>query len=100
MPEKVRVTQYDFNVYRVERNDEFLGETQADNLCIKVSKGIDEKIAAMTLLHEVLHCAAYCYGIKFDSHEQEEYFINSFSLALFDIIRDNPQLLNCIFNAK
>lgn len=100
LPDKIKITDYDFNVYRVERNDEYLGETQADNLTIKVTEGIDDKIQAMVLLHEVLHAVAYCYGIKFDSAEQEEYIVNGFGLAMFHVLRNNPQLLNCIMNAK
>lgn len=100
LPDKIKITQYSFNVYRVDKNDEYLGETQADNLSIKVTEGIDDKLQAMVLLHEVLHAMVYCYGIKFDTQEQEEYYINAFGLALFDVLRDNQSLLLAIYNAK
>lgn len=99
LPETIKITQYDFLVFRVDKNDEYLGETQADNLTIKIAKGLDSKIESMVLLHEVLHAVAYCYGIKFDSQEQEEYYTNVFGLALFDVLRQNPDLIKAIYNA-
>jgi hypothetical protein len=59
---------------------------------IRISKSLNEQVQAQTLLHEIIH------GIEEHSGRQElkEPVINTLAYGIYQVLRDNPELVKMI----
>lgn len=48
---------------------------------------------AQTLWHEILHAASYEYSVHYVDNPDEEYLVDAYSLALCQVFRDNPEIV-------
>jgi hypothetical protein len=60
---------------------------------ISIKANMDEQIMAQTVLHEILHAIESQTGRR---HELKEPMIDAIAFGIYQVIRDNPQLVRMI----
>jgi Zn-dependent peptidase ImmA (M78 family) len=82
----------------IEKRDNIYGEWFAKHHEIDYDKELIGGEKVNTLIHEILHAIVHVWGIKFNSHEQEEDIVNTLGGALATLFKDNPELLLWVYN--
>jgi hypothetical protein len=99
LPSRVRVGPFD---YRVEEwpssaasAREMLGECDRVNLVIRIRTDIPRQQVAETFLHEILH-AIWVVGSMYQAGDDEEKLVTKLSINIFQVMRDNPDVMDFI----
>jgi Zn-dependent peptidase ImmA (M78 family) len=82
----------------IEKRDNIYGEWFAKHHEIDVDKNMVDGELINTFTHEVLHALVHVWGIKFESHEQEEYIVNALGGALTTYFKDNADYLQWLLD--
>lgn len=75
----------------------------SDKGVIKIQEGTEGKEYLNTLIHEVLHAIYYTYGLKrLPDHtdEKEEHIVTTLGNALTQVITDNPELIDVLYEYR
>ncbi|WP_394404837.1 ImmA/IrrE family metallo-endopeptidase [Streptococcus sp. 20-1249] len=83
----VEVKEY-FKAHDDERN--LWGYCDYEQQKIYIRESLSEQKKKQVLIHELTHAILHEAGYK----EQDEEFVNRFSIVLHQVITDNPKLLN------
>lgn len=96
VPKKIKIGGFQWRV--IESKDisiegNCFGSTHTDTQKIFLEPGIPEQKRSQTLLHEIMHAIFWTSGLEkihTGSHRlTEEELVNSLSMGLFQVIRDN-----------
>lgn len=102
-PYTYTVTLSDARIKELEKenNADLYGFTAHSFLEIAVSPDMADLMVRETVLHEVLHAVLYTTGIsnRF-SENAEEHLVRALSPALFQMLRDNPQLVTYLVGSS
>jgi hypothetical protein len=92
-PESIKILGCDYTVIeeeRISRDSYVYGEVDHVNQVIKLSKELKRQLKAETLLHEIIH--AVLFKLREEELFNNEHFVNSMSVMLLQVFRDNPDL--------
>jgi len=87
----VKILGYDFSVLFVGQTklkEEYCGRCDSNSKTIEILKGLDQQVACVTFLHELLHAILDATGQK-----HSEKLIEALSRGLFQVMQDNGDLL-------
>lgn len=79
-------------VERLAKEHDVLGQILYDDLKIKLDANLPDDRKEETLIHEITHGVFYEAGYE----EQDEGMINRVGKVLYQVIKDNPNLLGVI----
>ncbi len=100
LPDKIKVSGFTIAIEEWESSEAAAqgkyGMFSPHQLKIQVDTSIDPQIVAETLLHEVLHAIFWANII--DTTLDEEPVVEKTSLGLFQVLRDNPNLIKFFTN--
>ena len=105
MPTKLRIGFADFQVVSDPSldgqliEDGLAGASNGNLLKIAVRSDMPATIKAETLLHEVLHQCLYAAGQN-NSQKIEEPIVRAMSMALFSVLRDNPDFVKYLLHQE
>lgn len=103
LPELIRVGAVDVEVRSVDRAEAtrsgFLGRFDADADLIEVAAHLRPRKAAVVLIHEVLHAAAYASGLGLPD-EQEERIVDALAGPLASALIDSPGFAEALISAR
>lgn len=92
LPKTIRIGYHDFAIEAwpsaIAQASDRLGECDKLNNIIRVSDNLNDRTAANTLLHEVMHACWYIAGLE--ANDSEERTVNCLSNQLAQVWRDNP----------
>ena len=96
IPETLRIQGVDYQILASPQGllvEEFVfGLVEFEKARIRITtEGVDEQIQKITLLHEVFHIILDNFGI--DTGESEEFVVDSLARGMYQILQDNPELL-------
>lgn len=98
MPKTIRIGYQDFAVeawpHAIANASDRLGECDKLNNILRVSDSLNDRTAANTLLHEVMHACWYVAGL--DGGDGEERVVNCMANQMAQVWRDNPKLVTFI----
>lgn len=110
MPKTVKIG---YQTLRIEnyapqdhRTREYRGQIFWDEGCIRISGNLDNRTAAQTLIHEVLHGIWDMFGLPRDNETKEmpgllseERCVEALARGLATAIRDNPDVFHWAIDA-
>lgn len=95
LPNRVRVGPFDYTIEpwkgEAAAADGCRGDFHPELLRIRISDGIKPQLQAETLLHEILHACWSVSGLGERAHEENA--VQSLSMVLSDVLRDNPDVM-------
>lgn len=107
-PSKVKIGFADYRIDRWAAKESFSRDRRGEccNITnvIRVADGLDDRQAAATLLHEIMH--ALWWTFKFDNlqaapaeQDREEPYVSALSSGMATVMRDNPNVFEWVHGA-
>lgn len=104
IPKKIKVGPFDFSItsdkksfdnYGLKVKDlEAVGYTDDQQLNIHIAPGLSPGAEREVCLHETFHAMYYLMGLDLAlGPDKEELIVNAFGVAMLQVIRDNPGLI-------
>lgn len=98
LPERVKVGLFDYEISEWETKDananNRFGEVNHDTLRIRIDVTYGHQRAALSLLHEMLHCVECRWNVC--DGDDEERRVRVYSEGFAAVWRDNPQVMDWI----
>ena len=94
---KVGYLNYDINQVNHEyaEDNDFVGITDYQKQVIKIKESLSKNELVNTVLHEILHCCNFYFGMKEHTGSKlEEKFVDCMANGLTTILRDNLEILD------
>ena len=102
VPKNIKVGKVDYKVQPCTKHyatrEKMYGCIHYGDEKILFSEGLNKTDTADVLLHELLHAINNEYNIRYTSKRAQELVVNRLSTKLIHTLRDNPQLLEWLYN--
>jgi hypothetical protein len=96
IPKQLKIACFDYKVEKdssiSEGDNGVYGSQDHSTLTIKIAENLPPQVEASVLMHEILHAVLACTQVAL-SEELEEAIVNSTTIQLCQVLRDNPSLL-------
>lgn len=106
LPEKITVGLLTFQVSRpvvilddAGKPESTWGETDLDGLIIGIRRDLTGHAEAETTLHEMLHVIGHQSGCFPNDEDEEERIVKGLSAQLYLALRQNPDLLDYLYQS-
>lgn len=95
---KIKINNYILSVIEKDRvnDNQAWGETDIEKLEVVIKKSLPPIHKKTTLIHELIHVMLYLSGII----EHDEHHIEAISIRFYEMIHDNPDLINYLENLE
>lgn len=96
-PSKIQLGYQDISVSMVDWLDGD-GCYSPDRHEIRIKEGAGNRELLNTMLHEIIHAAIFCYGLKkdFKDEDHEEHVVNALANGLTEVLVRNPRLVKWV----